>query len=279
MKLIKPSFQILEQKPELEGVLLHVELCGRTAYKSEDKITADSAPKFVEMLIKRGHGAVLEHGTIYLSIPVDIMGVAPKYFHNKYSITRYSFNKATTLITTNYRVLVENDWLEDLQYQCEPAALHEKRISVKFVCDRGVSHEFVRHRVFSFVQESTRYCNYSNEKFGGDLTFIEPIWLKDIPEIWHEFGDHQMERTDAAAKYMEYIDIAEEGYLTLLKMGWSPQQARSVLPNSLKTELIMTGTIEQWRGFFKLRCALDAHPQAREVALPLEQEFKSLNLI
>jgi len=286
MKLIKPSFSILEQKPGLEGVLSHIELCGRTAYKSEDKITTDSAPKFVEMLTKRGHGAVLEHGTIYLKSETQL-AMTSGITKESMLFSRHRYNPYSVLtqdghnfyITTNYRVLVENDWLDQLEFQCEPIEDHVKRISVKFLTDRGISHEFVRHRVFSFVQESTRYCNYSNEKFGGDLTFIEPLWLKDIPEIWHEFGDYQMERTDATQHYLDYIEIAEEGYLQLLKFGWSPQQARSVLPNSLKTELIMTGTIEQWKGFFKLRCAPDAHPQARELAIPLEEEFKKLNLI
>lgn len=292
MKLIKPSFEILVQEPKLEGLLKHIELCGRTAYKSEDLITEDSAPKFVDMLIKRSHGAVLEHGTVYLSVPFkqghksnnDAYWYWDKYRANKYSIAKQietvfkpKHSEGFVAITTNYRVLIENDWLDDLQYQCEATESHEKRISIKFICDRGISHEFVRHRVFSFVQESTRYCNYSKAKFNNELTFIEPFWLKDIEEEWHEFGDHQMERLDSAANYIEQLEFAEESYLQLLRKGWTPQQARSVLPNSLKTELIMTGTVEQWEGFFKLRCAVDAHPQARELAVPLEQEFKKWN--
>lgn len=142
--------------------------------------------------------------------------------------------------------------------------------------------EFVRHRVFSFIQESTRYCNYSKDKFGNELTFIEPLWLKDIKEEYCERSPESLyppERIDSAANYLFQLELAEETYLKLLKDGWTPQQARSVLPNSLKTELIMTGTIEQWKGFFKLRCDSAAHPQARELAIPLEEEFKKLNYI
>lgn len=143
MKLIKPSYLIMNQEPGMSGLLKHIELCGRTAYKSESEIKEDSAIKFVEMLIKRGHGAVLEHGSVYLSIPI-----IEKYniiLDSKYS--NFNFIDDIFYVTTNYRVLIENDWLEDLQYQCEPTEFHEKRLSVKFICDRGVSHEFVRHKI------------------------------------------------------------------------------------------------------------------------------------
>lgn len=175
MRLIKPSFEILEQKPGLDGLLQHIERCGRTCYKSEDKITEESAPKFVDMLVKRGHTAMVEHGTVYLKYSITLegsMNMANKYHFNKYSTVtigneplcggepqeyKDKFNGHTyAYITTNYRVLLQNDWLDDLKYQCEPTEHHVKRVTVKFVCDRGVSHEFVRHRVFSFAQESTR---------------------------------------------------------------------------------------------------------------------------
>lgn len=156
--------------------------------------------------------------------------------------------------------------------------------------------EFVRHRVFSFIQESTRYCNYSNTKFGTECTFIEPLWLKDIPEKYTNPSPESLyppERIDSAANYLYQLELAEESYLELLKDGWTPQQARDVLPNSLKTELIMTGFIKDWvggeyinsegktikYGFFKLRCAPDAHPQARELAIPLLEEFKNLGYV
>lgn len=159
MKLIKPSFEILEQKPGLDGLLQHIERCGRTCYKSEDKITEESAPKFVDMLVKRGHTAMVEHGTVYLTLNMASRQEYFKYCTNKYSeaISEGEAEKGTWAgyITTNYRVLLQNNWMEDLQYLTEPTK-HVRRITVKFVCDRGVSHEFVRHRVFSFAQESTR---------------------------------------------------------------------------------------------------------------------------
>lgn len=277
MRLIKPSFEIIEQKPGVDGLLQHIERCGRTCYKSEDKITEDSAEKFVNMLVNRGHTAMVEHGTVYLKYDIiehGSMNLPNKYHFNKYSVVtvgneplhgyetpeyKEKFDGHTyAYITTNYRVLLQNGWLDDLQYLCEPTEHHVKRVTVKFVCDRGVSHEFVRHRVFSFAQESTRYCNYSKDKFGNELTFIQPLWLEDI---------------DSNLDFKDCLQHSELAYFNLLDRGWKPQQARAILPNSLKAELIMTGTIKQWEGFFKLRDAKDAHPQARELAQPLHEEF------
>lgn len=285
MRLIKPSFEIIEQKPGIDGLLQHIERCGRTCYKSEDKITEESAPKFVDMLINRGHTAMVEHGTVYLFCDRGILeigdigrcGSITELSRNKYSTSKWM--EDGLYITTNYRVLLQNHWLDVLKYQCEPTEYHVKRVTVKFVCDRGVSHEFVRHRVFSFAQESTRYCNYSKDKFGKECTFIIPSWL-DLPEGSYSKGKVY---TDLATPYLikgtpeELLLLKLVGdeldYFDLLDKGWIAQQARAVLPNSLKTELIMTGTIEQWEGFFKLRDAKDAHPQARELAAPLHEEF------
>lgn len=278
MKLIKPSFEILEQKPGLDGLLQHIERCGRTCYKSEDKITEESAPKFVDMLVKRGHTAMVEHGTVYLTLNMSSRNKYFKYCTNKYSnaISTGEAEAGTWVgyITTNYRVLLQEGWLSDLEYITEPTK-HIRRITVKFVCDRGVSHEFVRHRVFSFAQESTRYCNYSKDKFGKECTFIIPCWL-DIPEGSADSPEIPVLRErygTAAGTFLNNLYWAEANYFDLLEQGWIAQQARAVLPNSLKTELIMTGTIEQWEGFFKLRDANDAHPQARELAAPLHEEF------
>ena len=160
MKLIKPNLEILEQQSGLDGIYKQIELAGRVCYKSEDKITEDSAKAFVNRMIKSGHGAMLEHGTVYLDLPNSARDFC--------AVEDYAMNKCSRLVvieedgmfhnyvTTNLRVLVENDWLDDLQYICEPTEHHEKRITVKWICDRGVSHEFVRHRVFSFAMESTR---------------------------------------------------------------------------------------------------------------------------
>ena len=177
MQLIQPSFEIIEQSSGLDGIYKHIELAGRTCYKSLDKITKDSAKEFVDRMIKSGHGAMLEHGTVYLKYESELVrGIQEcdtrfyKYKNNKFSIyntSRIEKRNNTIMggyVTTNLRVLVENNWLDDLEYLCEPTEYHEKRVTVKFICDRGVSHEFVRHRVFSFAQESTRYVGSSSIK-------------------------------------------------------------------------------------------------------------------
>ena len=287
MKLIKPSFEIIEQQPGLEGVYKQIEQAGRTCYRSEDKITEDSAKGFVDRMIKSGHGAMLEHGTVYLQIKSRD---AENYhlFYHKYSSNPYSYVNVgrgciwnTLFITTNYRVLVENDWLDDLKYLCEPIESHAKKVTVRFICDRGVSHEFVRHRVFSFAQESTRYCNYSKDKFNNEVAFILPCWVTDI----HSENSYDMELLNnyplaetenispGSIEFIRSLVYSESSYFTLLEAGWKPQQARTVLPNALKTELVMTGFASDWKHFFELRDDNSAHPQAQELAHPLHEEF------
>lgn len=250
MKLIESSVQIIEEKDPYKMI----ELAGRTCYKSEDKITEDSAKEFVDRMIKLGHGAMLEHGTVYLTIAKTAMNIGDPIFYIKNKYSKVNEDDLFYYITTNMRVLVENNKLDDLQYQVEPTEHHEKRIIAKFICDRGVSHEFVRHRVFSFAQESTRYCNYSKNRFGGEITFIKPTWWEDMDEIDKE-------------DWNDYLSNAEQYYINLIdKRGWKPQEARQVLPLALKTELIMTGFESDWEGFFKLRCSGAAHPDAKKLA-------------
>lgn len=287
MKLIKPSFTILHQAPGLEGVYKQIELAGRTCYKSEDKITPDSAKAFVDRMIASGHGAMLEHGTVYLGMPIEtIIPIEAngwgKYESNKYSkggVVCSINGEKRVAITTNLRVLVENGWLDDLQYICEPTEYHEKRVCVKFICDRGVSHEFVRHRVFSFAQESTRYCNYSKDKFGNELTFIQPCYLNEEELV--KYGPYHLVSRNKSPEsiFICSLNNAEKDYLTLIESGWKAQEARAVLPNALKTELVMTGFATDWQHFFELRCASNAHPQARELAIPLYDEFINHKLI
>lgn len=288
MKLIKPSFEIWEQPSGLEGVYKQIERAGRICYKSEDKITEDSAKSFVDRMIKSGHGAMLEHGTVYLSIPYneaysllpDTNWVIDSYGKNPYSIIR--LHGPYFYITTNYRVLVENGWLDNLKYLCEPTEYHAKRITVHFVCDRGVSHEFVRHRVMSFAQESTRYCNYSKDKFGNECTFIYPNWFNKYFEDNYSnlnIRDWQtgLDIACAETNWIYAMLYAEKAYFSSISNGMKPQQARTVLPNSLKTELVMTGFVSDWKHFFKLRVERLAkgkpHPQASELATPLYEEF------
>lgn len=288
MKLIKPTVEIIKQEEyDLDNILKFIELAGRTCYKSEDKITENSAKDFVDKLVKSGHGAMLEHGTVYLAIPITTY--APEavntYLNNSYSkvnkcnkfifTDKYGDKVAAWCVTTNLRVLVENNCLEDLEFICEPTEYHEKRTTVKFICDRAVANEFVRHRVFSFAQESTRYCNYTKDKFNNELTFIIPCWINDIKEgNYHSFTDYHNHNVDASKEWYDTCLNIERTYFILIEVtNWKPQQARSVLPNSLKTELVMTGFDSDWQHFFELRCAANAHPQAKELADMLKDKM------
>lgn len=196
MRIVEPSFEILNA-PKREEVLRHLELCGRVCYKSEDKMTEESASRFVKFLIERGHESPIEHISI----------------------------------------------------------------SVRVICDRGVSHEWVRHRIASYSQESTRYCNYNSEKFGGGIAFIRPYFADNerLFEIWKA-----------------EMESAEKAYMDMLANGAKPEDARSVLTNSLKTEFICTMNLREWRHFFALRCAKAAHPAMREIAVPLQEAFREM---
>lgn len=223
MKLIKPYYEILTPIDGVE-VLKTIEKVARTCYKSEDKITEDSAEKMVKNLILRGHEAMIE------------------FFD----------------------------------------------ITVKFVCDRGVSHELVRHRIASFAQESTRYCNYSKDKFDNQITFIIPEWIDDVEEGEYHFrfegvgagkcklvcDSFDESRTDSNSTWFWFCANNEATYNALTKDGWQPQQARSILPNSLKTEINVKMNLREWRHFFKLRTAVAAHPQMRELTIPLLKELQ-----
>lgn len=201
MRIIKPSFTIENREEVNIDMLKRIEKAGRTCYKSEDKITEDSAVKFVSMVLDRQHESVLEH----------------------------------------------------------------EKISVRFICDRGVTHEIVRHRLASYSQESTRYCNYGKDKFGKEITFIDPS---------DAFGWHQHD--EAYQHWHLAMKHAEEAYLYMLACHCTPQEARSVLPNSLKTEIVMTANLREWRWFFEKRAHKAAHPQMRELAYPLRDEFRKL---
>ena len=195
MKIIKPYF-VIESEVFGQKILKDLENYGRVAYKSEDKITEDSAGKFITMIDARGHYSVLEHHSV----------------------------------------------------------------TVRVICDRGVSHEIIRHRIASYTQESTRYCNYTKGKFGSELTFIKPCF-------WDE----------ASLKYANWeitLEYIEKIYNSLINTGATPQEARCILPNSLKTEIVMTMNLREWKHFFKLRTSKGAHPQMREIAIPLLKEFQ-----
>lgn len=294
MKLVNPSWEILEQKPGLEGIYEQIELAGRTCYKSQRK-EGTTAKDFVDRMIKSGHNSMLEHGTVYLHI-ADEIGIDTLATLIDYTYGKNPYSKVNEeiidgayhyFITTNYRHIVENGLLDDLQYLCEPTEFHEKRITVRFTTDRGVSHEFVRHRVFSFAQESTRYCNYSKkDKFGSELTFIIPSWIDttDIENVPLYLHGKEYMISFGAMHFINALSQCESCYLSLIRDGATPQQARQVLPNALKTELVMTGFISDWQNFFQLRTSIIAetgkpHPDASFLADSLYREFKNRHFI
>ena len=282
MKLIKPSHQIIEPTGyTVDDIYKSIELAGRVSHKSEDKITEDSAKAFVGRMLNMKHLATCEFGTVYLYIDYhnpSFGKIIDKYNNNQYSkciIDNVFPNKA--YISSNYRVLVENNWLDDLKYLCEPTEYHHKRYTVKFICDRGVTHEFVRHRPFSFMQESTRYCNYSKGKFNNELTFIIPCWSNIEEQDYGDIFNVKEPNNTLAPNEYAFIDAlrtSEAHYIGMVSNDWKPEQARAILPNALKTELYMCGYAEDWKHFFELRDDKQhAHPQAYELAHPLHEEF------
>lgn len=291
MELIKQSFEFINQTDfSLVGIKKHIERCARVSYKSEDKITDTSYEKFVNMLESRGHDRPLEFGTVCLSRTSqkeDNMEWLDKYAYNPWS--KFSFGNGSTRIngelrntvyvTTNYRVIKEHHWEDDLQYLCEPTEYHYKRYTIHMILDRGVMDEFRTHVGLSHLAESTRYCNYSKDKFGNEITFIKPCWC-NIPE-----GDYgtpgyipdRLPRIGATESgLIDAFQYAEYYYFFLLSEGWTPQQARSVLPLSIKSELISCGFKDSWENFFYRRDAPDAHPMAQEIAKPMHQKFIEL---
>ena len=293
MKLIKQSFEILEQKDfTLKGIKQFIERCARVSYKSEDKITDTSYEKFVNMLESRGHDRPLEFGTVYLTLRGDDTNALRNIFtytENPWTKIRkqvikaeYDPNTHVVLnhVTTNYRVIVENHLEEDLKYLCEPTEYHYKRYTVHMVLDRGVMDEFRTHVGLSHLAESTRYCNYSKDKFGNEVTFIKPCWC-NIPErdygIPDTFPDKLPRMGASEAGFIHALLYAEHYYFYLLSEGWTPQQARSVLPLGIKSELISCGFEDAWENFMRRRSPKygdpGAHPMAAEIADKLCEEF------
>ncbi len=301
MRLLNSKVEIIDQEPGLIGVYKQIEKAARTAYKSEDKITEGSAQKMVDTLIKNGHNACLEHGTIYLAIP-DTAQTAPiydNYIYNQYS--KYKDVKDTIYITTNARVIVENGWEDDLQYMCEPTEHHEKRVTVKFTCSRGVTTEILRHRAFSFMNESTRYCNYSKNRFGSEITCIIPQWIYDVQAeqadyVYWPTGEKKTELMQLSGKelvealacedrgvsaWLDCLERIESDYIYLTQVDehylLKAEEARGILPLDLKSELVVTGFVSDWLHFFALRSYIAAtgkpHPDLRILADDLMLQF------
>lgn len=338
MKYIDPSFTIIPQLSGSKyGIFDHIEQVARTCYKSEDKIkyidypfedimTVDldgnivkrleennyhstTAEAFVQRLINSKHGAMLEHATVYLTIlektvsnRVDLQDIVQFYLNDKYSEVatkiRPDGKSLIHYITTNYRVIVENNRMSDMKYFSAPHKHHERRYTVKFITDRGVANEFVRHRIMSFGQESTRFCLYSKNKFGGEITVIRPWWMpSEMVNManpgpysdsngWHILNseDNKIYDIDETTAIMtnEFINIekvynkittadAVKGKVLLA------QDARHILPLGLKTEIVITGFTDAWKKFFNLRyfgTTGAPHPEAKRLAEPLYKEFE-----
>ena len=284
MKLIKQSFEILEQEDfSLTGIKKFIERCGRVCYKSEDRITDDSYEKFVNMLEKRDHARPLEFGTVHLKMILpDFQG----FIHSLLTIgmlnniwIKHAYKGDVIYITTNYRY-----YLDIIKYfpnvkeyfTEEDNEYYPKRYTVHMILDRGVMDEFRTHVGLSHLAESTRYVNYSKKKFGSEITFIKPDWYKGHLEPTNNVYEPGYETSEL---FLQACEDAESWYLNLLKEGLTPQQARSVLPLGIKSELISCGFEDAWANFFYRRCAKDAHPMAREIAIPLQERFKELGYI
>lgn len=264
MKLINPSFEILEQGSGLDGIYEAIERAGRTCYKSK-RPEGQTAKDFVDRMIASQHYAMLEHGTVYLKFTFRAEGIATgpkdgtKYMNNPYS--KVNFGKGMEqYVTTNLRVLVENGWLGDLQYLCEPTEYHEKRVTVRFTADIHFYKDTTRHRVFSWAIESTRFCNYLKEKFGMSVSFMRPTWIKeeDIPEL------------------EEDCKVIESIYFKWINKGYQAQHAAYFLPQGTKAEVIMTGFVSDYNHFFDLRArgtTGQPHPDVKALVEPLMNEF------
>lgn len=306
MKLIKQSTEYWKQNPGLEGIYEHIYKCARVCYASKLR-PGMSAKDFInDVLIKSEHGAMLEHGTVYLerhlkdpikynSVPdyqlarQEFETFANKYAKNEYSVVKTNQYQDSLFITTNYRVIVENSWEDDLSYLVEPSTFHEKRYSVSNIVPIGVSREFCRHRAMSFAERSTRYCNFSKDKFDNQISFVMPTWF-DKKQLGEYDCKKLKEKLEKALTYSDYTKEehaelvlmyaccnAEESYMSELDYGWQPQQARNVLPLSTATQLIITGTQRQWEAFFKLRCSSQAQPEAQFCAKHIKNILKNVD--
>lgn len=292
MKLIKQSFEILEQKDfSLIGIKKFIERCGRVCYKSEDRITDDSYEKFVDMLEKRDHARPLEFGTVHLRIASGMLfeeflqDLVDCELYNPTWI-KYKELPEYTYITTNYRhylqIIKKCPYIAEY-FTEQNNCYYPSRYTVHMVLSRGIMDEFRTHIGLSHLAESTRYCNYSKDKFDNQITFIQPSWIildKEIAPI-NELCllSGQYDRENPNLRYLASLVDANYTYALLLNKGWTPQQARDVLPLSVKSELISCGFEDAWENFFYRRCANDAHPMAREVAIPLQDKFNELGYI
>ena len=290
MKLINQSYEICKTHGyTLQDIYKDIERAARVSYKSEDKITEDSAEKMVKRLINMKHYSPLEFGTVYLKFPNTCLSEVDveKYETNHFSTVTIT-KDSTRYVTTNYRVIIENGWEDDLSFLCEPTKHHQRRTTVKFITNRAMTHELVRHRSMSFMQEGQRYCNYAKDKFGNQLTFIIPVQcIGDIPNntelkdnididnfVWAKNDNGKTLKVNKLTQGMLYLFYdTEVHYIGLINLGWKPQEVRAILPNATKTELYMCGFDKDWDHFFDLRDKTYVDPQMYDLAHSLHLDF------
>lgn len=293
MKLIKQSFEILEQTDySLKGIKQFIEKCGRVCYKSEDKITDTSYEKFVDMLERKDHARPLEFGTVHLKTKSSnfqgfMQALYAEGIFNDVWI-KSNYNEEVVYTTTNYRYYL--DMIKRIPFiknyfTEEDNEYYPKRYTVHFITSRGIMDEFRTHVTLSHLAESTRYCDYGRNRFDNEITCVIPHWCSDLIEgnsydlYVCKFGLTQTENlSEKSAKWIESMCQAEQDYMDLLNDGCTAQEARDVLPLGVKSELISCGFGSAWCNFFYRRCAKDAHPMAREIAIPLQDKFKEMGL-
>lgn len=294
MKLLNPSYTILEQQEGLTGIYKQIELAGRTCYKSEDKITDDSAEAFVQRMIDSGHTAMLEHGNVYLYIKHDEQNgidIGDPYqigfdiLFCKYGKHNSNFDTHETFFTTNLRWLIEKypeNWKEIYAYYGRtPDERWPMRRTVKLTTSLHVYKDITRHRTMSFAIESTRFCNYSKGKFGGELTFIPPVWLdaKEGQYTWDEyFGPNRCidMSSPISDQFIAHLIGVEKTYLQLIDLGWQAQQAAEVLPQCVKADMVITGFEDDWKHLFNLRALGTTgapHPEVKRIFEPIMNDF------
>ena len=276
MKLIQQSFEILEQTDfSLIGIKKFIERCGRVCYKSENKITDDSYEKFVNMLVKRDHARPLEFGTVHLKMYIsDFHKLRDTLCINNMwndQWIKYHYAGNLTYVTTNYRyylAIIKVFPSAEKDFAPQDDELYPKRYTVHFITSRGIMDEFRTHIGLSHLAESSRYCSYDKNRFGNELTFIIPNWVNTNCPNKEQEGP-----SVASIEWSTAMLDAEASYMNLIKMGCTAQEAREVLPLSVKSELISCGFEDAWSNFFYRRCAKDAHPMAREIATKVRDKF------
>ena len=286
MKIQKPQYEIWMQNPGELGIYQQIERAGRVCYKSENNTTEDSAKPFVGRMIEHEHFAMLEHGTVYLTCN---HGELPLYASNKFSHVNTIDGK--DYITTNLRVMAENKTLEDLKYRTDfEKGKHELRITVHFTTQIAITREYNRHRANSMAEQSTRYCNYTKNKFGSEISINLPTWVKGdletndekFVELCEDVANEETNDWTPIDAWLFANQAAEFAYMKLIAMGCKPQEARVILPLDTNTELVHTAFVSDWKHFFDLRALGTTgapHPDAKILAEPLYEEFKERGYI